>query len=130
MPFSLYIYSYRRISTGFVLAATIAGINAPKTAAAIAIDTMAKAQSQLTSLGISLNIYTLLFQSFKPQIFLIHYSITFIFFVIRYPNKAPKNEPAIPTQNPNATKIQHTEPLVAPQLFIIAMSLCFSLTII
>ena len=126
----LHSHSYRRICIGFVFAATIAGINVPTTAAKIAIKTITKAQDQLTLLGISLNIYTLLFHSFNPKIFLIHSSITFTFFVTMYPSKAPIIEPIIPTQNPNATKIQQTEPLAAPQLFTIAMSLCLSRTII
>jgi hypothetical protein len=49
------VYSYRRISTGFVLAATMAGIKAPTAAATIAVSTIRTAQAQSTSLGILLN---------------------------------------------------------------------------
>ena len=67
--------------TGLVLAEIIAGINAPKLAAITADNTMDKAEPQSISLGILLNIYTLLFQSFNPKIILTHSSIVFIFFV-------------------------------------------------
>src|SRR4030042_197378 len=122
-------YSYRRILTGFVLAATMAGISVPIAAAIIAINTIRSVQDQFTSLGILLNKYTLLFQSFNPNIILIQSSIVLTFLVITYPRAVPMPEPTIPTQAPKPTKITATELLVAPQLLIIAMSFCLSLTI-
>jgi len=89
-------YSYRRILTGFVLAAMIAGISVPIAAAIIAINTIRMAQGQFTSLGILLNKYTLLFQSFNPNIILIQSSIVLIFLVMMYPRTAPMPEPTTP----------------------------------
>ena len=90
-------YSYRKISTGFVLAAIIAGITVPMIAAIIANNTIGKTAHQSTLLGILLNIYTLLFQSFKPKIILIHPSIVLIFFVMMYAKITPSPEPIVPT---------------------------------
>src|SRR4030042_1742485 len=118
------IYSYLKTLTGLVLTAIIVGISAPTVAAITADNAISKAVFQSTSFGILLNIYTLLFQSFKPKIILIHSSIVFIFLVIMSPNSIPIPEPTRPTQIPKPIKIDATEPFVAPQLFIIAMSFC------
>src|SRR4030042_1976173 len=93
-------YSYLKTLTGLVLIAIIAGISDPTVAAITADNAISKAVFQSTSFGILLNIYTLLFQSFKPKIILIHSSIVFIFLVTMSPNSIPIPEPTRPTKLP------------------------------
>src|SRR4030042_5138674 len=107
---SITIYSYLKTLTGLVLTAIIAGISAPTAAAITADNAINKAEFQSTSFGILLNIYTLLFQSFKPKIILTHSSIVFIFLVTMSPSIIPIPEPITPTQMPKPTKISATDP--------------------